>query len=656
MALNEGRRKQLDSIVVQMTKNKEPEANIRAVVNDFKSKYESEGMVGQQTTTQKPLLQQKQGGVFSALHSGIGRLLTGGTQKFAETLGTAAAVVTGEAGKIDEAAVKESESRRQLSELLTRPDITETQKARIRKQIGMGQQVGVAQEQLPAIQKSTTQVVGEGALTGLEALSGGALSAAKGAVVKPITTIGLKGAMATGAKIGATYGAIGSAASSASEGGDVIDIVSSGATGSLVGGALGAATVPIANLVARGVTRGAELANKGVTAIRQFKAPKLAESLSQIDTYTLNTLDPLRQVEKSFADDAARAGAKEMAEDGVGMADDAARLIPEGAKRQSAERLATVETRLNYYVDKAKRAVQDASQDTPLELAGKEAEGALSIIQDKMHRAGALKQQMLGETGNKLVPGIDQTKALFNKKLGERIGAVLQDGEIVNAPGRVSKIALDRADQKLVSDVYALLDNLDDADTVFRADGTVDAIQDLLYKRKQNVAQPVSSAVEGLLKEVTGELNAKTTRTAGATYAKANRRYAALADVRDALNKALGAEGSKGGSLMKRVFSPTDGGTKRLFATIEKITGIDLVDEATLAKFAMEAVGDARQKSILEELQIIGSKGVKGAVIDKMIEGLLSKFTNKEEAARKILQAAKVKANTPNILPLRLPK
>jgi hypothetical protein len=40
--LNEQRRKQLDGIVQQMTANREPDANIQFVVNDFKKKYENE--------------------------------------------------------------------------------------------------------------------------------------------------------------------------------------------------------------------------------------------------------------------------------------------------------------------------------------------------------------------------------------------------------------------------------------------------------------------------------------------------------------------------------------------------------------------------------------------------------------------------------------
>ena len=53
---------------------------------------------------------------------------------------------------------------------------------------------------------------------------------------------------------------------------------------------------------------------------------------------------------------------------------------------------------------------------------------------------------------------------------------------------------------------------------------------------------------------------------------------------------------------MKRVFSPTSGNTRPMFEQIKVETGIDLVKEATLAKFAMESVGDFKQRSLLENI------------------------------------------------------
>ena len=54
---------------------------------------------------------------------------------------------------------------------------------------------------------------------------------------------------------------------------------------------------------------------------------------------------------------------------------------------------------------------------------------------------------------------------------------------------------------------------------------------------------------------------------------------------------------------MKRVFSgDKSGDVQNLFGKIKNETGIDLVNHAVLAKHAIETVGDATQKSILDQM------------------------------------------------------
>ena len=96
---------------------------------------------------------------------------------------------------------------------------------------------------------------------------------------------------------------------------------------------------------------------------------------------------------------------------------------------------------------------------------------------------------------------------------------------------------------------------------------------------------------------------------------------------------------------MKRVFSPTDGGTKALFREIKRITGIDLNEEATLAKFAMEKSGDARQANLLEQLELIkGSLGAsKGSFLVDAIKNIAQRagktvVGDEVDRARRILR------------------
>jgi len=88
---------------------------------------------------------------------------------------------------------------------------------------------------------------------------------------------------------------------------------------------------------------------------------------------------------------------------------------------------------------------------------------------------------------------------------------------------------------------------------------------------------------------------------------------------------------------MKKIFSPADGGTKDLFKTVKKITGIDLVKESTLAKFAMEVVKDPRQTNLLEQLQILGNPSASN-ILAKAFDFLMGKSMDKSKAANIIMK------------------
>jgi len=248
--------------------------------------------------------------------------------------------------------------------------------------------------------------------------------------------------------------------------------------------------------------------------------------------------------------------------------------------------------------------MQNPGEPSPLEFAGKRAEEVLTQLNDKLTRYGKMKKAETEKVKDIVVKGVPELRDKLMASLKERIGAEVKDGEFVPAAGRSIAVS-DPADLKLIDIIEKRLGSLGDNPTFQQVDDTVDFLQDMLYKKKSNLAIPISGKVEGIMKQITGELNAKLRDSGGKLYRKANQRLSGIIDVRDNLNKALGTEGSKGGSLMKRVFSPTDGGTKALFREIKRITGIDLNEEATLAKFAMEKSGDARQANLLEQLELI---------------------------------------------------
>jgi hypothetical protein len=262
---------------------------------------------------------------------------------------------------------------------------------------------------------------------------------------------------------------------------------------------------------------------------------------------------------------------------------------------------------VNRYFQQAQTAKANPAKSTPLELAGNKAEEAFNIINKARQDAIQAKKGMLSTvetkplTNNPAGTTIDKIKA----DVADKFGVVIKpDGTLGTVQGRIAK--LDAPSQKLVSEYVTKLRQMGMQPTAQKVDDFVDWAQGQLYKQSKEVSKLKSAdeATVAYLKGVTGELNSNLKGQIGGGYGEVNTRISRLIELQDELSKALGADARKGGGLMKKLFSPTGGDTRRIFEEIQKETGIDLFKEATLAKFAMESVGDVRQKSLLKQLDI----------------------------------------------------
>jgi len=59
------------------------------------------------------------------------------------------------------------------------------------------------------------------------------------------------------------------------------------------------------------------------------------------------------------------------------------------------------------------------------------------------------------------------------------------------------------------------------------------------------------------------------------------------------------------------------------------------VNEATLARYVMDVLGDARQKSMLEQLNISIGKPTAGSLTTRLIDYLIEKANSPEELIRR---------------------
>jgi hypothetical protein len=268
------------------------------------------------------------------------------------------------------------------------------------------------------------------------------------------------------------------------------------------------------------------------------------------------------------------------------------------------------------YAQTAKKAAESNKNPTPLELAGQRAGEALDTIQGKLDQYGKLKNSFASTFGDRPV-GTIATKfaqGLENFKKAK----TFVEGDI-----------------KLVDDLITKAKGLGNNPSALEVDQFIDYVQDKIYTSGRDLSIPVTDSTTASVRNILGELNNSLKNELPDGYRKLNDKYSDLVDVRNELNTKLGKEGEKGGALMKRVFSPSDANTKKLFARVLEETGIDLVNEATLSKFLMEAVGDARQMSLLEQLKLpkLSAKG--------MLEFLWDKFTASANTPEKIIERAR---------------
>lgn len=267
---------------------------------------------------------------------------------------------------------------------------------------------------------------------------------------------------------------------------------------------------------------------------------------------------------------------------------------------------------VNKHFQAARNAIADPSKATPLEIAGQTAEDAYNLIDKARQAAVQGKKSILSAVADERVAGnvINDVYASGVSQFAERFGATVgSKGQISQLKGRT--LTLDSADQKFASDYFSRLSSLGVAPSIRQVDDFVDWAQGQLYKQSKTLSKldAASDPVISQLRQITGDLNSRLKDTVQNGYGEVNQRVSKLIELQDELSLALGADARKGGGLMKRLFSPTGGNTKELFEQIRQETGIDLVKEATLAKFAMENVGDIRQRSLLQNLDVALEEG-----------------------------------------------
>lgn len=254
------------------------------------------------------------------------------------------------------------------------------------------------------------------------------------------------------------------------------------------------------------------------------------------------------------------------------------------------------------FVEKGRNALIDDRNRTPLESVGDTIIDGLSKVKEQASNIGKRKQQLL--------ESISQDKTLDLRSIGAGKGDLFVPNElgakinktIKSLDEQFNKMSLDKGDANLISEFKQKIEQLGKNPSLAKLDATIDMLQEKLYTSSRNNAVEVTDRVTGMLRKVLGELNGAVKEKAGTEYQQLNAEYADAITLVNELNARLGKEGASAGAFVKRLFSPSDARTKELFEQLQKYTGQDYFRDARLAKFVMEALGDARASSLLEQI------------------------------------------------------
>jgi len=337
--------------------------------------------------------------------------------------------------------------------------------------------------------------------------------------------------------------------------------------------------------------------------------------------------------------------------------------ISESDRSILSEPLLKTETPYNEYAQLAESAVKNPRNPTPMDVAGRRGSEALDIIDEKLSSVGARKQELMDRAVNKTI-NVESTQKRFNDLIEDRLGLEVTEKGALKGAGRAP------TEKKLIEEVNDLLRSVKGEVTIKDADNIKAALRDIVDAPKSFQVQPRKTITESIVNTVRKDIDDKLIQQIGPEFRKVNKEYADAIDLSSFLNKKLGAVTDKGtgqrimgASLLKSSLqSNSDRGSKALFDRVKKETGIDLIKDAKYAEIAMQAVGDARIKNLLEEvgvklpgkagaIQELGSKALDIARPDRLSETV--KFFNKQQQKRSgdVLGKAALPAPPPFRLP-----
>lgn len=305
-------------------------------------------------------------------------------------------------------------------------------------------------------------------------------------------------------------------------------------------------------------------------------------------------------------------------------------------------RIAGKYDQLKEYFDVAHARNNFDTLPTPLEHGAEKVNTAVSKIEETLNDTGKGIGQFRTKVATYEAP-IDQVRRIegsFGNQLS-KLNLGVKNGKVIKLPGTVTRVGSE-------GDVGVLQDLYDNLQTV-KQNPNLEKLIDLrtLFDSKINfskAARDASSSLDPLSRTVRKTIADVGADIVGKSEAGNLMKYSNLMDAYDQLrsytDRKAGAE-----FLLKQALSERGRLPREVINTVKEITGIDLMDDATMASIATDLIGNSRQKGLFrQELTKAGLdtaaalKGNPSGAIELMFNFLKKGAVNEE---KQFLKAAK---------------
>lgn len=292
-------------------------------------------------------------------------------------------------------------------------------------------------------------------------------------------------------------------------------------------------------------------------------------------------------------------------------------------------------TLASFYEQAKNHVVNPKVNQTPLATVGDEIYTAF----EKMSAARSEVGKQIGNMVKKATAKVDI------KAIKESFTKALEDMRITPSKAKNkfligkdsfkgSGIEFSPASQKTLSEVFEKLQTMGDEASAADLWFLRKSVQDLMPSFKANVDQQVTEAAQVPLKNLNSILK-EAFENATPEIKALNEQYSQYSDVVNFINRRIGPEGSKGAPFARNLLKDYDTQIKDMVQALGDFAGVPLLDNAWLAKAAMEAAGDQNAKGLLDVIG--GLANPKGGAIRQMGKMIGDEILDKDQIIGRLL-------------------